>query len=159
MFHGPVSPTGRWEEKCSAEMKYQSCPHVIYSTSLQWELFLTLVSFFFSPPFFFLVSQEITTSFCECLRKGANWMVENQLRLDVVLTQPTWFHFLSIFPVTFLPLFIAQYITQNDSRQKNVHHFNRRTVTCTSVIWFHSSPETPFLTFCASFDLTTLGAT
>lgn len=60
------------------KMKYQSCPHVIYSTSLQWELLLTV---------FFKVSQEITTSFCECLREGVNWMVESKPTLCFVLMQ------------------------------------------------------------------------
>lgn len=42
MFHGLLSPTGRWAEKCSAQMKYQRCPHVIYSSCLQWVPLLTL---------------------------------------------------------------------------------------------------------------------
>lgn len=74
MFHGPLSPTGRWEEKCSAEMKYQSCPHVIYSTSLQWELFLTLVSFFFFSPFFLF---GLTGNYNKLL-----WMFAKRCELD-----------------------------------------------------------------------------
>lgn len=53
-FPGYFPPTGRWAEKCSVKMKYQSCPHVIYNSSLQWELLLAV---------FFQVSQEIMTSF------------------------------------------------------------------------------------------------
>lgn len=115
-FPGYFPPTGRWAEKCSVKMKYQSCPHVIYNSSLQWELLLAV---------FFQVSQEIMTSFfCErlCERCELKWLLVKQ-ELGLVLmrcfcstsSQP-WLRFQFLLVHYRLSSFIVRDIIGDDSR-------------------------------------------
>lgn len=165
MFHRLLSPTGRWEEKCLAKMKYQSYTRVIYNTRLQWELFLAV---------FFKVSQEITTSLCECLCKGVIWdgckpslsLVLLQRCCSRTSSESTDSGFTSsLFPTDLSPLLQSAYnrgwqqmlVRQNDMQHGVWIRAKPATHPCMRLgHLIYSALFSPVLTLYISFDLLTL---